>query len=101
MTLLMPTKPKTHVFIVVGEITSAVAVLLVLEPLPFVTFSISKGSNAIALATPFKVFALVGFTIAIQRIALTMRLSASHFALVEASVHRVTRAYGYLLCRSA
>ena len=75
--MLMTTKPKAYILVVVGEIASAIAVLLVLKPLPFVTLSIRIGSNAIALATPLKVFAFVCFTIAIQRIALTMRFSAS------------------------
>ena len=60
--------------------------LLILQPLAFVTFSIGESINAIALTLSFDVFAFVSVARLEDGFTLPIRLAALHFAIIDRAV---------------
>ena len=72
--------PKANVLIVVLEIISAIAVLMVLKPLAFVLLSIGELIDAIAFPLPFDILSLMDIAIAEGCGSRTIRLTLEQFA---------------------
>ena len=53
MSLLKITEPQTYIFIIVIKIIRSSSVLLIKQPLPFVSFAISKSKDTITLTFTF------------------------------------------------
>ena len=75
--------------------------LLVLEPLALILFTIGESIDTIALTLTLGILALVSIAILKHCVTLAMRLAGNHFTFVFTAVACGARAHGNLLGRAA
>jgi hypothetical protein len=82
LTLLVISKPKAFVLIIVSKIKHTPAMLMVLKPITLILLSIRKCINTISLTLAFHVMAFVGITVKECRFALPVRFSTYKFTKI-------------------
>ena len=86
MTVLKIAEPESHILIIVLEVIGTLAVLLVLQPLSFVSLSIRESIYAISAALSLDVGTLVSITILINGRSLALWFAAYHLSLILTAI---------------
>ena len=86
MSVLEIAEPESYILIIVLEVIGTLAVLLVLQPLSFVSLAIRESIYAISAALSLDVGTLVSITILIYGRSLALWLAAYHLSLILTAI---------------
>ena len=86
MSVLEIAEPESHILIIVLEVIGTLAVLLVLQPLSFVSLAIRESIYAISAALSLDVGTLVSITILIYGRSLALWFATYHLSLILAAI---------------
>ena len=81
--MLIVAIPQPDIFVVVGEVVGAMAVLLVEHPFSVIFLPVGKRIDTMSLTVPLHVLTLVGVSVLVHYRAFAIGLAAAHLSFIR------------------